>query len=364
VKRPESGLSGTSGTSRGLSMQLGDVAAGHPTGTLRVDEYMSVALYDPEDGYYTRAVAIGGHRRDFSTIPSLSPLLGRAVARWALSLPDRGREPLDIIEVGAGGGHLAATILQAAGWWTRRRIRYRIVEVSPGLRRAQQERLAGRRVTWHATVAEAVAAAKFPVVISNELVDAFPCRLLRYERGSWRELRLPWPRSVDQALQSHPLENLEAAWFSALRPENWADGIIPEGQVIEVQPSYRQWLEEWASLPRGVHHLTIDYGEPMPQLYSDRPAGTLRGYLAHQRLTGDAVLRAPGKIDITCDVNFTDLDSWGRECGLKTVELTDQEGFLGRWLPAELTENPDNELAALMDSAGAGSAFKILWQSR
>jgi len=353
-------------TPRRLSGLLADMAAGHPSGTLRVDTFMATALYDPEGGYYSRAEAIGGQRRDFSTIPSLSPLLGRAVALWALSLPDSGRGSLDIIEVGAGGGHLAAAILKAAGWWARRRIRYRIVEISPRLRQAQQEHLVGSRVTWHAGVAEAMAETMaegaLPVVISNELVDAFPCRCLRYEKGTWRELRLPWPPSTNGPLSSHPLEDLDPACFSALRQENWSGGIIPAGQVIEIHASYRDWLGKWASVARGLHHLTIDYGDVMPGLYRNRPTGTLRGYHAHQRLTGGAVWRAPGKVDLTCDVNFSDLEAWGCEWGLQTVEITDQAGFLSRWLPARETEKPSAELAAITDPAGAGGAFKVLWQ--
>jgi len=346
-----------------LSGILTDLAAGHPSGTLRIDDFMAAALYDPDGGYYTRAEAIGGQRRDFSTIPSLSPLLGRAVARWALSLPKIGRGTLDIIEVGAGGGHLAAAIMDAAGWWARRRLRYRIVEISPGLRRAQREHLAGRRVTWHATVAEAISAAKRPVVISNELVDAFPCRCLRFVEGIWRELRLPWPPSTSDPLSSHPLEDLDQEGFTALRQDNWSGKPIPEAQIVEVHASYRDWLRGWAVSAPGLDHLTIDYGDVMPALYGNRPGGTLRGYLAHQRLTDGAVWRAPGKVDLTCDVNFTDLEKWGRECGLSTVELTDQAGFLARWLPGKLTADPGAELAAIMDPDGAGGAFKVLWQA-
>jgi SAM-dependent MidA family methyltransferase len=350
-----------------LSGLLTDLAAEHPSGTLRVDTFMATALYDPEGGYYTLAEAVGGQRRDFSTIPSLSPLLGRAVARWVLSLPHSGRGPLDIIEVGAGGGHLAGTILKAAGWWARRRIRYRIVEISPRLRQAQRDHLDGSRVTWHASVAEALAETKTeatrPVVISNELVDAFPCRCLRFEKGTWRELRLPWPPSTNDPLSSHPLQDLDTNCFSALRQENWDGGVIPPGQVIEVHASYRDWLGGWASAARGLHHLTIDYGDVMPELYKDRPTGTLRGYHAHQRLTGGAVWRAPGKVDLTCDVNFSDLETWGGEWGWQTMEMTDQAGFLSRWLPATETAKPSAELVAISDPDGAGGAFKVLWQT-
>lgn len=349
--------------SRRLSGVLVELASRHPTGTLRFDEFMGTALYDPAGGYYTRAETIGGGRRDFSTIPSLSPLLGQAIMRWALSLRDSGRAPLDIIEVGAGGGHLAEAILASAGWWARRGIRYRIVEISPRLRLAQQSLLARRQVIWHDTVDEAVGAAARPVVISNELVDAFPCRLLRFEDGDWREVRLPWPPENEHPLESHPLEDLAPSGFSALHPENWKGGRIPEGQIIEVQPAYRDWLEEWVVNARDLHHLTIDYGDTVPGLYLDRPRGTFRGYFAHQRLTGAAVLRAPGKVDLTCDVNFSDIEAWGRECGLRTVAALTQADFLRRWLPGRHTSNPDGRLKNIMNPEGAGGAFKVLWQT-
>ncbi len=357
-------MNGPSPRSSGrLSGLLAGLADEHPSRTVRIDDFMAAALYDPDAGYYSRAEAIGGVRRDFSTIPSLSPLLGQAVARWVFSLPKTGRGPLDIIEVGAGGGHLAAAILKAAGWWSRRRIRYRIVEISPRLRQAQQEYLTGRRVTWHTTVADAVAQAQRPVVVSNELVDAFPCRLFRFEDATWRELRLPWPPPVDGSLPSFPVEDLDPACFSALRSENWPGEEIPAGQVVEIHVSYRDWLAQWVPAARGLHHLTIDYGDVMPGLYRGRTAGSFRGYLAHQRLIGPRVWRAPGTIDLTCDVNFTDLESWGNECGLSTREYTDQARFLERWLPDKLTANPGGELAAIMNPDGAGGAFKVLWQA-
>jgi len=340
---------------------MSSLAAAHHTGTLGVDDFMATALYDPDGGYYMRADDIGGMRRDFSTIPSLSPLLGRAVARWALALAGRG--PLDIIEVGAGGGHLAAAILAGAGWWARRSLRYHIVEVSPRLRVAQQNLLKGRKVTWHDSVAAAVAGCTNPVVISNELVDAFPCRLLRYEGDEWVELRVAWPPSAEDPLRPLAITDPDLDRFSALQPKNWDGGVIPTGQVVEIHPSYREWLTAWASGLNGLNHLTIDYGDVLPGLYSGRPNGSLRGYFSHQRLTGGAVFRAPGQVDLTADVNFTDLESWGRGCGMNTVVLTDQAGFLETWLPARAKKKAASEWAAITDPDGAGGAFKVLWQA-
>ena len=347
---------------RRLSGVLAEMAARHPTGTLRFDEFMAVALYHERGGYYMGAEDIGGHRRDFATIPSLSPLLGLAIAKWALALPGSKSGPVDLIEVGAGGGHLAKAILDGAGWWARRRIRYRIVEKSPGLQRAQQDLLTGRKVTWHSSVIEAVSVSRGPVVLSNELVDAFPCRLMRYERGTWRELRVPWPPASAQPFHSHLPADLDPTMFSSLEPGNLPAGQIPENQVIEIHPSYREWLQEWAGGVPGLNILTIDYGDTVRGLYEGRPKGSLRGYFSHQQLAGEAVLKAPGRVDLTSDVNFTDLAAWGTECGLHTVDLSDQAGFLNRWLPKKIRAARAPDLKAIMDPDGAGGAFKVLWQ--
>ena len=142
-----------------------------------------------EGGFYMRAEGVGGARRAFATIPSLSPLLGGAVWQWARALEGRG--PLDLVEVGAGGGHLAKAILDAAGWWGRRSLRYHIVEISPTLRQAQAALLAGRKVAWHDSVEAALEAADRAAIVSNELVDAFPVHCIRRPGGSGR---WAWPR--------------------------------------------------------------------------------------------------------------------------------------------------------------------------
>lgn len=340
-----------------LSARLAEIATRHG-GTLGIDQYMETALYDVEGGFYMRAEGVGGAGRAFATIPSLSPLLGGAIREWARALEGTG--PLDLIEVGAGGGHLARAILDAAGWWGRRSLRYRIVEISPKLREAQAALLKGRKVRWHDSVEDALKGTRRAAVISNELVDAFPCKLLRYEHGFWKELRLSWPPEAEAALEAHGLD-LDLTPFTACDPLMWPGGI-PHGQVVEIHPSFREWMQDWVSGDRRIDILTIDYGDVLPGLYMDRPRGTLRGYFAHQRLTGAALFRGPGTIDLTCDVNFTDLQAWGQSAGLHTVEFIDQAGFLDDWLPEKEKVRHTADLEAVSDPEGAGSAFKVLWQ--
>src|SRR5690606_37575823 len=121
---------------------------------LRADRFMAAALHDPERGYYARRIRGVGRRGDFTTAPMLSPALGRAIASWA-----RGamRESAcgDLIELGPGEGTLAASVLSALPWWTRRRIRLHLVESSAPLREKQGEIL-GKRAIWHDSIGSAL----------------------------------------------------------------------------------------------------------------------------------------------------------------------------------------------------------------
>ncbi len=321
-------------------------------GALPFDEFMEAALYDPTHGYYSARLAeLGGPRGDFATAATLSEGLGRALAAWVKEqlarFPDR--RPVALIEIGGGNGLLAAAILRSLGWRHRRRVRYHLVERSPLLRERQGQRL-GRSITaWHDTPASALAACGGrALILSNELIDAFPAKWLCYEGGRWHEI---WVRWGDGGLREE---------FRELPPELSADTYTalalphpPEGQRIEILPSCRQWLGTWLPLWREGAMLTIDYGAANASaLYDRRPAGTLRGYWRHQRVEGAALYARFGQQDLTSDVNFADLMLWGREWGKETLSLKSQREFLQRHGCG------DDPMAA----PGPGDAFLVLEQ--
>jgi SAM-dependent MidA family methyltransferase len=96
--------------------------------------------------------------------------------------------------------------------------------------------------------------------------------------------------------------------------------------------------------------LTIDYGDTMPILYHRRPQGSLRGYAAHQLLSGAEIYQAPGRCDITADVNFSDLQAWGESLSWGCIPPSKLATFLGPELPPRFQS--------------AAEAFQILEQSR
>ncbi len=304
-------------------------------GSIPFERWMREALYHPQFGYYTAGIRGIGRRGDFTTWPLLHDNLSRAIARWALDHKPPGRWHL--IEIGAGTGELAAAVLRAIGWWNRPR--FHIVEISPALRTEQQKRL-GRKVIWHNTVAEALAACGGDALIfSNELVDAFPCRIFQKKDAAWRELalRLDDGHVVEIWRESPPPE-------STIRDHEWS-----EGQRIEVQESYRDWLNEWLSTWKTGAMLTIDYGDTCPALYYRRPHGTLRAYAHQQRLEGAEAYAGFGLRDLTVDVNFSDLQQWA---GQESAVLP-----LAEFLTLQHVKN-------ISSLCHAGEAFKAMTQLR
>lgn len=283
-------------------------------GSIPFARFMAEALYHREFGYYSSTIRGIGRRGDFTTWPARDRLLGRAIARW---LAAGGRR--HVIEVGAGDGDLAETVLRAMGWLRRMGVTYHIVEVSPVLRERQWRRLRGWRVVWHDDVRAALEAARGEAdIFSNELVDAFPCRVFQRFPEGWCELGIRVHGGI-----------AEEVWSECKLPESTVfHDALPAGCRVEVHDSYRDWLAGWRGLWRSGRMLTVDYGGTVPGLYAGRRQGTLRAYAHHQRLTGGDVYAGFGRRDITADVNFSDLICWGEAVGLESSGVRDLAGFL------------------------------------
>lgn len=280
---------------------------------------MEAALYDPDFGYYTKNVGTVGRRGDFSTSATLSEQLGQGIANWIRERSEG--KPVSVIELGAGDGSLAQTILKSANWRERRRWDYQIVEISPRLREIQREKL-GKSARWADSIEAALDSAEGEALIfSNELVDAFPVILAAWDGAAWREIRIAIDREAGLREVFAPLdpENLDSTAFE----RDW-----PAGQRIEIHDSFRRWISKLGSC-RAL--LTIDYGGSVDEIFNRRPNGTLRGYFRHQRIEGGGIYQRFGKQDLTADVNFDDLQRWGRQVGLETVAFETQAEWIARW---------------------------------
>ncbi|MCM3875427.1 MAG: SAM-dependent methyltransferase, partial [Thermoanaerobaculia bacterium] len=311
--------------------------AGFGRGAARFEDWMRVALYDPELGYYARNVRSVGPRGDFSTAATLHPALGEAVAAWASArrkeLFGGGLAPWNLVEAGPGTGELARTVWGALPLLARRTATLRLVETSPVLREAQRACL-GDRATWHPTMEDALAACEGrAIVYASELLDAFPVRVLRWKSGGWEELEISLKGEEGEERGERPgVSSNGELWQEEWRPVSGeaaegAGGALlaafsalslpwPEGQRVEIAPAVRSLFLSKKSLSSlSGSLLLLDYGDTIERLYDRRPRGTVRGYAHHVRLEGPELYRWGGQADVTADVNFTDVAAWAAEAG-------------------------------------------------
>ena len=153
-------------------------------GAISFGEFMQEALYAPALGYYVAGAAKFGADGDFVTAPEVSPLFGSVVARQCGPVID-ALGSADILEVGAGSGALAVSMLKRLAELGSLPRRYRILEVSPDLVQRQKEFIhtelgeLARCVEWLSALPDAFDG----VIVANEVLDALPVERFRRDDG-------------------------------------------------------------------------------------------------------------------------------------------------------------------------------------
>jgi len=348
------------------------IAAGGP---LPFAEFMAACLYHPQHGYYMTPRERIGKSGDFFTSSSVHALFGRLVARQLAQMADLlGADTFQVVEQGAGEGHLALDILDAlaaAAPELYARLTYVLIEVSPDSRARQARMLAAHaaRVAWCHADEWRIESGCF---LSNELVDAFPVHVVEKHAGELREVFVVNAANGGFAEELHPPSTPALAEHC-----RWL-GVAPaEGNRAEVNLAAPDWMREVAGRIARGFVITIDYGYPAAELYAlHRREGTLLCYRQHQ--ADDDPYSAVGEKDITTHVDFTALQRAGEEAGLASLWFGEQYRFLlGLGFFEELVRlqalcTDEREARALrltlknliVPEQGMGETFKVLVQGK
>ena len=308
-------------------------------GPITFYEWMKAALYDPEDGYYFCSDRERwGRQGDYRTSPERSVLFAATFARYFAELHrEMGSPPtLNIVEVGAGAGHFAETVLETLQLRFPdifSRTSYFIDEASPDSRSRAKLRLArfGTRIEFQPLAA--LEPLGHAIVFSNELLDAFPVHRVTMRRDELRELHVGLNESgnFDWVVRQASTPRLRE-YFDRL-------GVyLSEGQVADVNLEVENWLELVSAKLGSGYLITVDYGAEAPVLFNPREPGegSLRAILKHQ-VSRDVLLR-PGQQDITSSVDWALVKQAGSRNGLEVVAFERQDRFL---LDAGLLEEMD-----------------------
>lgn len=351
-------------------------------GPISFAAYMQMALYEHGYGYYVSGThKMGWEGKDYATSTDLSTLFATCMGRQLQRMWEQLKRPQPFIalEQGAGRGHLG----QGIRAWAEKEwpdfyaaLDYRLEDIQAG----QDARDTG---TYGGASQDSITPS---VILSNELIDAFPVHLVEKHGERLYEVFVDMRQNrlvetlnePENAVFEDYLDRYRVPWRS-----------YSDGWRAEINLDALRWIERTAKLLRRGFVLTIDYGDKARVIYTrERREGTLLCYYKHT--FNDRPLARPGQQDITAHVNFSALIEEGRRHGLRLNTFTTQQHWLQnmgiseelerlrlRDYAASVTQRASDEgqvallrwyalrqgVTALMDPAGMGN-FKVLVMRR
>ena len=273
-------------------------------GVLAFDDFMDLALYHPEFGYYRRPdrSRVGrSAETDFYTSTSSGPLFGELICAACVKLlgPDADLRHFTFVEIGAepGGGILRDVAHPFA----------RALTLRVGEPLALGEISRGNPL----------------IVFSNELFDAQPFRRFVTRDAHWRERGVALSND-DRLCEIELPADASAALpgFVSLPPaEAFPDGYQLDLPVASAALARQLAAQTWPGL-----FIACDYGKSWRELVEATPQGTARAYFHHQQ-SADLLAR-PGDQDLTCHICWDWLVDALAQHGFRSPLVESQEAFL------------------------------------
>ena len=311
----------------------------HQDGPISFRDFMEMALYYPDLGYYTSPRSKIGADGDFYTSAYLSDAFGAMIGHqieemWQIL----DRNPINIVEYGAGTGLLCHDILDYLKNNNSQLydvLSYCIIEKSPGMQKREKMHL-NEKVNWYKSIRE------IPeingCILSNEVIDNFSVYQVVME-DELMEVFVDYLDGFTEVLKPANKELVD--YFINL------DVKLPKGFRTEVNLEARSWIEEIAQALNKGYIITIDYGDISSELYEKyRDSGTLLCYYKHHK--NDNPYQFIGEQDITAHINFSALINWGNINGLIYCGMTNQASFL---LSLGLKEYQNKNLSNVIGNA-------------
>lgn len=345
------------------------------TKSISFSRFMELALYHPDEGYYTKQKEKIGKSGDFYTSSSVSPIFAEMLSSVFIKLIKSEEVPPIIIELGGGNGTFAKQIVET---WRIESLetfkigQYIIVETSPYHRSLIQDKV---KEYENVLVVESLKdiqennSSLSGIIFSNEFFDAFPIDCIKKVNGELMELRIVC--DVDELKVSEfPLTNRNILSF--LEEYNVH---LTEGQTYEIPISMCTYVEELGRLVDKGVIFTIDYG------YQDEEwklpyhkDGSLRGYFQHQLI--EDPLKYVGEMDLTTHIHFDKLIKAGQKSELDFYGLYRQDEFLLKTgilekLEEHAISDPFSEaskrnraIRSLVMQGGISSSFHVIVQTK
>jgi len=339
-------------------------------GKITFADYMELALYHPEYGYYTSGKEKIGKRGDYYTNSDVHSVFGELIARqleqmWRLL----GSNRFTVVEIGAGKGWLCHDILnhiknEYPEFFEK--IDYKIVEISRDLIERQSDTLKGfeEKVSWESFSEDGFSFSPIEgCFLSNEFVDSLSVHQVIVEDNYLKEIYVTTTdgvlcEKIDE-LSNPELEN----YFKELNIN------LKDGQRAEVNLKALDWVKNISRCLNRGFVITIDYGHLAEEFYSEeRCSGTLMCYFEHT--TSENPYERIGNQDITSHVNLSSIIEAGIKSGLSTTGFVRQSNFLIALGILNKMNDAKGDFSKLLTMknlfmpGGMGDIFKVLIQHK
>lgn len=340
-------------------------------GPIPFRDFMKLALYHPDLGYYSSGNSLIGRKGDFYTSPTVHSSFGKVISNLAVRTYDYlDTYNFTIIEIGAGKGYLAADIMDSIKSENPdiyKNLTYRIYETAKAPDPFQQEILNNHthKIEWLTELNDLKNIPVEGLFLSNEFLDALPFHRLKQHSGDLMEIFVDIQDEKLVETLDYPSSNELIIYKELYAPE------LANSQQMEVNLEARKTIASISEVLKKGIVLTIDYGYLADELYSHkRREGTYRCFYRHE-LNSDPYSNI-GVQDITADINFTDILKYGEKAGLTNLKYINQGQFLVDWGILDILQNYKGDehkkdrlaIKNLIMPEMMGSRFKAVVQSK
>lgn len=293
-------------------------------------QYMELALYHSQFGYYSSNASQISESGDFLTAPHLATDFGEMLAIQLQQIWEILERPLlfTLVEMGAGTGRLAAQILDYVDRTYPdffESIDYIIIETSSMMIDAQKKNLHQLPVRW-CHWDDLKDSSIVGCYLSNELIDALPVHQITIAEHKLQEIYVT--QNINGEFREHicELSTDRLVQYWQLNQIDLLNDKYPDGYRTEVNLAALDWLQTVSKKLQCGYVISIDYGYSADRYYNPMRQGTLQCYYQHSYHNNPYI--NIGNQDLTAHVDFTALQRQGELLGLQTVGFTQQGMFL------------------------------------
>ena len=286
------------------------------TNSLPLDEFINLALYNKNTGYYMKKNPFGKNG-DFITAPNITRLFSEIIAVWTVTFWKSIGCPkqFNLLELGAGNGEMMKVIDETLTNFPHcyNACNFIIHEKSDYLINEQKKNLNLKKFSWLVNLKKLN---KNPTIfLANEFFDAIPIKQFFKKKNSWIE------RFVD-------LNDQKKAKFKEkeidikIIEKNLNFKISKNQSIIEYSPEAFKYLKiicDFIAKNDGGM-LIIDYGYANSKMHE-----TLQAVNNHKYSN---ILENIGDSDITYNINFSSFEKFINQFKDINSIFTNQKKFL------------------------------------